>query len=727
MILKYLDEPTKCSSKKKGGWTRSAISLAIAACLGCISPMSFAADDDEDVLSMSLEDLLNMDVVSATRSESKLSESPVPISVITDKDIADSGLDTIPDILGMLPEIDVLKVGRGQQEVSIRGKGINFNRRLLVMIDGRTEYNDLFGVTLWNTFPISVDDISRIEVVRGPASALFGANAYSGVINIITKKPDADKTKNKIRIHAGEQGHNYASIAINGGAENAQFRVSAGQTNWDADNANVAFPGFNRIPTTSNFTSDDSSLETVKRISGQGIFKLTSNDNLRLSTGYSDGDLALLSQPGLPRANWELRTSNIQADYVHNWEKSSFQINTYYNDFLYHTQLVPTTAEVISLPGGSTDGRFFFPTIDGDHEFVGEVSTYDISFQFVGSVSEDKLKYVLGGEYRYVENNGGLVLNENKFIDSIFGNFVYKFADDKWQAGLGLRADDDSITGVDFGYTASLTFFMNDTDNIRATARHAFRAPSLFELFSQVDLNVPNKNQRVNFRGNANVDIEGIDSYDITWTKQFSPKLQGNVELFYEEYTDIIGNPDSGLLDDVVLDSSTNTFTTTTSFQNLGNADNKGIQLSMVWLPTDKLNLTAAYRYLKPKDLNAIPGETFFSPQNKFNFNLNWQLNNELKVVSDIRYVDKTNSGEFTSGNISPTGGNFTRDNQTDYTTVNLAIHYSPTTVKGMKLYLVADNLLNNTHVEYYEFDTVLNAVGEEFGREIWGGISWSF
>ncbi|PIP80569.1 MAG: hypothetical protein COW84_04565, partial [Gammaproteobacteria bacterium CG22_combo_CG10-13_8_21_14_all_40_8] len=83
MILKYLDEPTKCSSKKKGGWTRSAISLAIAACLGCISPMSFAADDDEDVLSMSLEDLLNMDVVSATRSESKLSESPVPISVIT--------------------------------------------------------------------------------------------------------------------------------------------------------------------------------------------------------------------------------------------------------------------------------------------------------------------------------------------------------------------------------------------------------------------------------------------------------------------------------------------------------------------------------------------------------------------------------------------------------------------------------------------------------------------
>ncbi len=724
------DESMENSSIKKGKWRKTAICIAIATSFSCIIPSSYAADgeDDEDVFSMSLEDLLDMDVVSATRSESKLSESPVPISVITEKDIIDSGLDSIPEILGMLPEIDVLRVGRGQSEVSIRGKGVNFNRRLLVMIDGRTEYNDLFGVTLWNAFPISVDDILRIEVVRGPASALFGANAYSGVINIITKKPDSDDVKNQIRVHVGENDHRYTSVAINGGNDLAKFRLSAGQSNWDADKRNVVFPGFNRIPTTSNFdTNSTQSLQDITRVSGQGIFNLGENDNLRISSGYSDGEMELLFQPGLPRANWDLTSSNWQLDYTHNWEKNSLQINSYYNDFKYNTQLVPTTAEVNSIPGGANDGRFFFPSIDGDHQFIGEVQTYDVSLQFVGSTLQDKFKYVVGGEYRYIENNGGMVLNENKFINSAFANFVYKFAEDKWQVGMGLRADDDSITGVDYGYTTSLTYFMSETDNIRTTARRAFRAPSLFELFSQVDLNVPNKNQRVNFRGNANVDIESIDSYDITWTKQFTDRLQGSVEVFLENYSDIIGNPDSGVLNDVVLDSGTNTFTTTTSFQNLGNADNKGIQFSIVWLPTDKIKVNAGYRYLKPNDLNAIPGETFFSPENKINLNINWQLTDEWKVVSDIRYTDKTNNSEFTTGNISPTGGNFTRDNQTDYSTVNLSVNYSPSSMKGLRFYVVADNLLDDTHVEYYEFDTVLNAVGEQFGREIWGGVSWSF
>ncbi len=376
MHFDNLGTPNNSLSIEKEKWKKSAVYLAIIVSFSFITPNSFATEDeDDDVFSMSLEDLLDMDVVSATRSESKLSESPVPISVITANDIADSGLDTIPDILGMLPEIDVLKVGRGQQEVSIRGKSINFNRRLLVMIDGRTEYNDLFGVTLWNAFPINVDDIERIEVIRGPASALFGANAYSGVINIISKKPDAESVKNKIRVHVGEQGHSYASVAFNGGSETAKFRVSAGSTNWENDQGEVVFQGFNRIPTTSNFEATNDSLQSMKRISAQGIFKLSENDNLRLSTGYSNGDLELLSQPGLPRSPWELRTSNLQADYVHNWEKSSLQVNAYYNDFQYQTSLVPTTADLDALDNGALDGRFFFPSLDVGQEFSGEAET----------------------------------------------------------------------------------------------------------------------------------------------------------------------------------------------------------------------------------------------------------------------------------------------------------------------------------------------------------------
>ncbi|MCA9553225.1 MAG: TonB-dependent receptor [Myxococcales bacterium] len=131
-------------------------------------------------------------VTASRRAESPL-DAPNAVTVLTEEDIRLSGARTIPDLLRRVPGMDVMAMSYAEYDVAMRG----FNRRLankiLVLIDGRTAYQDFLGATLWRSFPIDILDVERIEVVRGPGSAIYGAYAYTGIINIITKTPEAMK------------------------------------------------------------------------------------------------------------------------------------------------------------------------------------------------------------------------------------------------------------------------------------------------------------------------------------------------------------------------------------------------------------------------------------------------------------------------------------------------------------------------------------------------------
>lgn len=684
----------------------------------------FAVDevDELDLDSMSLEELLDMEVVSATRSSSKLSESPIPISVITAQDIAASGADSIPGVLARLAEIDVLQVGSSQTEVSIRGKNINFNRRLLVLIDGRTEYNDLFGVTLWHAFPIGLEDIERIEVVRGPASALFGANAFSGVINIITKAVDGEQPS-VVHVAAGTQSRQDARLFYRRHKDKFGFKISANQQSTESVETDVTFPGFNRLPTTYNFNADDDSLDMTRAtlsLSWDPSDKL----NLDVSLGFYDGELELFPQPGLPREDWDVNGDNVHLtlNYQVN-DHGSLQFNAYRNSFEYETPLLPLTEDVLAAP----DGQAFYPSFNEARLFEGTTETTNLSLQYVGQAMDERVNYVFGVESRQIDNEGGLVADSDKDINSIFANFTYRLASDQFMVGMGLRFDDDSITDQDYGYTASLLYFPNDDLTVRLSARRAFRAPSLFELFSQVEFNVPNQNNRVRFQGNGGLENETIETVDITATYKLGETIQLTGEIFFEQYADLIGNPDSGLLDEIDFDPETNLFTTTTSFQNLSDADNVGVQVGMVWVPNEHVSFYGNGMWLDPQDLNDLSGETFFSPEIKINLGLTWNHKSGFMTHLAAHYVGKTSEDEFATGDVSPSGPNFTRDNQESYTIVNAKLAYRFEKIRGLELFAATRNLLDDDYVAYYEFDTVLNATGERMGRQVEGGLSWRF
>ncbi|HMB95325.1 MAG TPA: TonB-dependent receptor plug domain-containing protein, partial [Tepidisphaeraceae bacterium] len=141
---------------------------------------------------MSLEDLMNVEVTSVSKTKQRLADAPAAVTVITQEDIQRSGLNEIPEILRLSPGVFVQ---RGNQftgwSVSARGFSTLFSNKLLVLDDGRTLYTPLFSGVYWNTVDYPISDLDRIEVIRGPGATLWGANAVNGVINIITKSAKA--------------------------------------------------------------------------------------------------------------------------------------------------------------------------------------------------------------------------------------------------------------------------------------------------------------------------------------------------------------------------------------------------------------------------------------------------------------------------------------------------------------------------------------------------------
>lgn len=140
-----------------------------------------------DLTTMNIEDLMNVKVTSVSKKEQKLSRTAAAIFVITQEDIRRSSATNIPDLLRMVPGLDVAQINGSTWEISARGFNAQYANKLLVLIDGRTVYSPLFAGVYWDVQDVPLEDIDRIEVIRGPGATVWGANAVNGVINIITK------------------------------------------------------------------------------------------------------------------------------------------------------------------------------------------------------------------------------------------------------------------------------------------------------------------------------------------------------------------------------------------------------------------------------------------------------------------------------------------------------------------------------------------------------------
>src|SRR5438477_10357923 len=180
-----------------------------------------------------IEALLEMEVTSVARHAEKLSQSPAAISVITDEDIRRSGAMSIPEALRLVPGMEVARLDASQWAVSARGFNDVFANKLLVLQDGRSIYTPLFSGVFWDVQGTLLEDIDRIEVIRGPGATLWGANAVNGVINIMTRSAK-DTQGTLLSLGGGSEDRGFAAARYGGKiSDDAWFRVYANYYNHD--------------------------------------------------------------------------------------------------------------------------------------------------------------------------------------------------------------------------------------------------------------------------------------------------------------------------------------------------------------------------------------------------------------------------------------------------------------------------------------------------------------
>lgn len=190
---------------------------------GFLTPQA-VAQENKIYSNMSLDELLNIDVVvTASKIPEDLFEAPLSVTIIKKEEIERSGATSIPEALRLSPGLIVREITPGNYDVHIRGLDditknvyitLPYNTTTLVMIDNRIVYNYFTGGTLWETFPIDINDVEQIEVVRGPASALYGPNAVTGVINIITTQSNKKGMNASVNATAGSEQAKNASANI---------------------------------------------------------------------------------------------------------------------------------------------------------------------------------------------------------------------------------------------------------------------------------------------------------------------------------------------------------------------------------------------------------------------------------------------------------------------------------------------------------------------------------
>jgi iron complex outermembrane recepter protein len=199
---------------------------------------SLAQSGGRDLSQVSIEELMNIEITSASRKEQRAGDVSAAVFVITQDDIRRSGMTTIPDLLRLAPGVEVAQINSNKWAVSVRGFNALFANKLLVLVDGRSIYNRIFSGVLWDTEDLVLDDIDRIEVIRGPGAAIWGANAVNGVINIVTKAT-ADTQGALVRVDGGNSGEQGA-VRFGGTLGAATYRL---YSQWTGRDQSLIAPG----------------------------------------------------------------------------------------------------------------------------------------------------------------------------------------------------------------------------------------------------------------------------------------------------------------------------------------------------------------------------------------------------------------------------------------------------------------------------------------------------
>ena len=319
---------------------------SLALCVGAIligSPWA-RGQQPPDLGSATIEELLNMRVTTVAKRDQPLSSAAAAVYVITREDIRRSGLETLPEVLRLAPGVEVAQISANTWAISIRGFNSRFANKLLVLIDGRTVYSPTYSAVFWNEQDLLLEDIDRIEVIRGPGATMWGTNAVNGVINIITRSAEETEgallgagtgtlqsfaTYARYGSSAGKRGHYRLYVKHARRVNLPLIRGGSGDDGWTGSRGGFrsdwALDAFNSLTVQGDATGGQPSRTTPLSISGFPGYSSFAGGNLlarwrHLTPGGSEVsvqayyDQARENFPGII----ELRHDTFDLDVQHN-------------------------------------------------------------------------------------------------------------------------------------------------------------------------------------------------------------------------------------------------------------------------------------------------------------------------------------------------------------------------------------------------------------------------
>jgi len=393
-------------------------------------------------------------VITAAKREQPIIESPSTINVITAEQIKESGVTNLANLFRMIPGIDILSLS--VLDLSVSARGLNARTlsgptsdKMLVLVDGRSVYLDFFGITAWSSIPFMAEDIKQIEVIRGPGSALYGANAFAGVINILTKSPE-ELEGTRIKIEGGEFDTYMASVTHADRVGDLGYKFSLG---WDRANE-----------------WQDRNLIGKRDIKGNLKVEYEPNPTARmtLSADYNDG-LGEITISGYP-----VRGDGIVNSLKFNYVQDELRFQTFWT----------------RLDSGVSQTNFTAYHILTD--------TYDIELQDSIRLGSRNI-VTLGGNYRLNTINADFMGGfHRQHLWAIYLQDEFKPVD-KLAITVGSRYDSHPLTGNSLSPRASIVYSPTKSHLFRVSFGKAFRNPAFMEsyLLTSYSQTLSDLNQRL--------------------------------------------------------------------------------------------------------------------------------------------------------------------------------------------------------------------------------------
>ncbi|HKK05742.1 MAG TPA: TonB-dependent receptor [Gammaproteobacteria bacterium] len=501
-------------------------------------------------------------VLSATRLAQPLTDAPAAITVIDREMIEASGARDIPDLFRLVPGFLVGHDDGHTAAVSYHMLNEVYSRRMQVLVDGRSVYTPSFGGVPWSDLPLSIDDIERIEVIRGPNAATYGSNSFLGIISIITRHPALQPT-GMLRANAGTNDIHDGTARYVGHGTNLDYRITTGYR------ADGGFP-----------SRHDST--QARYLSLRGDYRFGLYDTLRVEAGASDNDLQ--EDTTFDPTDYPPHTKQTESHFEQlRWRHSvstarEFSVQFYHN---YHN----TRDEVLTLPIAALGGL----QLPISYSYRSE--RYDLELQDIFSPAPNT-RLVWGASTRRDEVISPAYLNTNEPIrnvtNRIFGNLEWRKP--HFTVNAGAMWENNDFSGASVSPRLAINYHLTPRHTVRLSASRATRTPVTIEDYGN-QVNAVGPIRDVGLYGPRNLKAETIDSYELGYVGQLGGGLDIDAKLYRDELKHLITY-------ETVTPFPGDTFNNEAPvFGNYDQARIMGFETGVNYRPTPADRLVVAYAY----------------------------------------------------------------------------------------------------------------------------------